>query len=483
MTDAPSIEAPTKEGREQFGSRLGFILAAAGSAVGIGNLVGFPVNAAKNGGGAFLLLYAVFVFLICVPVMVAELSVGRHTAKDPLGAYRGLGGGAPGWLLAGWLSVITPFFIGVFYAVITVWIMGYLVEAATGNLDQLADASRFTDFIQSPAVFGYLVVVGIIVFLIIAGGVKNGIERAAKIMMPTLFVILMLLVAFVLTLDNAFAGVAFYVVPDFAKLDAAVVSNALAQAFFSLSLGMGIMITYGSYMDAQSNLPGSARTVAIVDTGVAFSAGLLILPAVFSFNPDVDTAELSTSSVGLIFTFLPKIFLALQDTIGYGGASAVATVFFLLTFFAAITSLVSIIEVPTASLKEERSISRRRAISMIAGMTAVCTVAAAMSFGMVGALTEFVSYAGAPKSLFDVIYDMFYDTILPLNGLLICLFVIYRWKRANFDAEIERGNPHYKGTLLERYINFSLGTFIPLILFLVFVNTVALKYFGKAFVG
>jgi len=471
------------EAREQFGSRLGFILAAAGSAVGIGNLVGFPVNAAKNGGGAFLLLYAVFVFMICVPVMVAELSVGRHTSKDPLGAYRSLGGGSKGWLLAGWLSVITPFFIGVFYAVITVWILGYLVQAAIGNLDQLADASRFSDFIQSPAVFGYLVVVGIIVFLIIAGGVKNGIERAAKIMMPTLFVFLILLVIFVLTLDNAFAGVAFYVVPDFDKLDAAVVSNALAQAFFSLSLGMGIMITYGSYMDSSSNLPGSARTVAIVDTGVAFAAGLLILPAVFSFNPDVNPDELSTSSVGLIFTFLPKIFLALQDGIGYFGASLVATVFFLLTFFAAITSLVSIIEVPTASLKDERNISRRKAISVIAGMTAVCTALAAMSFGMVDPLTEFVSYAGGPKSLFDVIYDMFYDTILPLNGLLICLFVIYRWKRANFDAELERGNPDYKGTFLERYVNFSLGTFIPVILLLVFINTVALKYFGKAFVG
>ena len=161
------------EAREKFGSRIGFILAAAGSAVGIGNLVGFPVNAAKNGGGAFLILYAVFVFLICVPVMIAELSVGRHTSKDPLGAYRSLGGGSKPWLLAGWLSVITPFFIGVFYAVITVWIMGYLLQAAIGNLDKLADASHFSDFITSYSVFAYLAVVGIIVYLIIGGGVKK----------------------------------------------------------------------------------------------------------------------------------------------------------------------------------------------------------------------------------------------------------------------------------------------------------------------
>ena len=168
------------ETREQFGSRIGFILAAAGSAVGIGNLVGFPVGAAKNGGGAFLVMYAIFVFAICLPVMLAEMSVGRHAKKDPLGAYNLIGQGALHWRLSGWLSIITPFMIAVFYLVITVWIFGYLFEIVSGNLDTLADGSTFGTFINSNAVFAYMALVLGVVYLILQGGVKQGIEKAAK---------------------------------------------------------------------------------------------------------------------------------------------------------------------------------------------------------------------------------------------------------------------------------------------------------------
>ncbi len=468
--------------REQFGSRLGFILAAAGSAVGIGNLVGFPVNAAKNGGGAFLLIYAICVVVLCLPVMLAELSLGRATRKDPLGAYQSIAGRTM-WRFAGWLSLITPFMIAVFYAVITVWLLAYLVNTAMGNLDTLAAPDTFGEFVNSNSVFGYLVGVAGIVFFILASGVKDGIEKAAKILMPTLFLFLIGLVVFVLTLDNAWAGVSYYMIPDFDKIDGAVVSSALSQAFFSLSLGMGILITYGSYMDRKENLPGAAKMVALCDTGVAFAAGLLILPAVFSFNPNVNPEELSDSSVSLIFTFLPKIFLALQTTLGYAGASFVACLFFTLVFFAAITSLVSIIEVPTASLIDEKGYSRKKALTVLGISMGVLVIASALSFGKVGFLTQFIDYAGSSHSLFDLIIHTFYDTILPLNGLLVCLFVIYRWRKANFNAEIEEGNPDYKGTWLERYVNFSVGTFIPVILFLIFINTVALKYFGHALIS
>ncbi|HIE56259.1 MAG TPA: sodium-dependent transporter [Chromatiaceae bacterium] len=321
--------------REQFGSRLGFILAAAGSAVGIGNLVGFPVAAAKNGGAAFLLIYALFVFLVCLPIMMAELSMGRHSQKDPLGAYRDLSNGSSLWSLAGWLVLITPYMIAVFYMVITVWLCGYLFETASGNLDQLANPDNFGRFINSNSVFLYFIVVAALVNLILIGGVKDGIERAAKIMMPALFVMLIALVIFVLTLDNAWLGVQYYLVPDFSKINAGVINSALSQAFFSLSLGMGIMITYGSYIGRDEKIVGSAKIVALTDTGVAFAAGLMILPAIFSFNPTINTAELSDSSVSLIFTFLPKIFLALQTTIGYLAASIAASLFFLLVFFAA----------------------------------------------------------------------------------------------------------------------------------------------------
>ncbi|GAA6182776.1 MULTISPECIES: sodium-dependent transporter [Alteromonadaceae] len=469
--------------REQFGSRLGFVLAAAGSAVGIGNMVGFPVAATKNGGGAFLLIYAVFVMLICLPVMLAEMSIGRRSRMDPLNAYVKLSQNQLHWRIAGWLSIITPFMIAVFYLVITVWIFGYLFQIAMGNLDKLADPSTFTDFVKSSQLFIYMVGVLAVVYLILQGGVKQGIEKAAKVMMPALFVMLIGLVIFVLTLDNAFAGVEYYLVPDFSKIDASVVSAALSQAFFSLSLGMGIMITYGSYLDSKSDVPGSAKFVALADTGVAFIAGLLILPAVFSFNPNTNTAELSDSSVGMIFTFLPKIFLALQASIGYVGASVVAGLFFLLVFFAAITSLVSIFEVPVASFMESKKVGRKKALGVMGLLLVVTSGVTTLSFGIWDPVTSLTSYAGQNKSLFDIIVDVFYDTILPLNGLLICLFVIYRWKKENFNAELDQGAPSYKGSFFEKYVDFSVGTFIPLILFLVFINTVALKYFGKALIG
>lgn len=469
--------------REEFGSRLGFVLAAAGSAVGIGNLVGFPVGAAKNGGGAFLLMYALFVFLICLPVMLAEMSVGRNAGKDPLGAYSKLTDGSWQWKIAGWLSIITPFMIAVFYLVITVWIFGYLVESSLGNLDTLANPETFGAFINGQSVFYYMIAVLAIVYLILQGGVKEGIEKAAKLLMPALFVMLLLLVVFVLTRDNAMEGVKYYLIPDFSKINAQVVNGALSQAFFSLSLGMGIMITYGSYINRKADIPGSAKLVALTDTAVAFVAGLMILPAIFSFNPNIDPTQLSESSISMIFTFLPKIFLALQASLGYFGASAVASIFFLLVFFAAITSIVSIFEVPVAALMDEKGVSRKSALGLLGILLVVLGVICAVSFGMVGVFTEFMTYAGQTKSFFDLVYDVFYDTILPLNGLLICLFVIYRWKKQNLNDELDHGAPGYKGSFYQRYVDVSLGTFIPVILLVIFVNTVALKYFGYSLFG
>jgi len=468
--------------REHFSSKIGFILAAAGSAVGIGNLVGFPVNAAKNGGGAFLLIYALFVFFICLPVMIAEMAVGRKTQKEPVGAYKTLSGGNKFWGAAGFLGVLTPFMIAVFYMVLTVWLFGYIVMIATGNLDYLA-TDGFGDFITSPYLFLAMAVVTTIVNFILVAGVKDGIEKAAKVLMPALLVMLVLMVIFVLTLDNAMAGVKFFLIPDIAKLTPSVVNGALSQAFFSLSLGMGILITYGSYINNQTNIANSAKLVAITDTAVAFTAGLMILPAVFSFNPDINPAELSDSGVSLIFTFLPKIFLALQGTLGYVGASIIATFFFILVFFAAITSLVSIMEVPVSYLVFERCNTRKKALKILMMTAGVLTIFATLSFGMVEFFTEFTHYAGGMRSFFDVIYDVFYDTILPLNGFLLCIFVSYRWKKQQLSEELSVGSDGYKGSWVEKYVNFSLGTFVPVIVFFIFINTVATKFFAVSLFG
>ncbi len=464
--------------REKFGSRLGFILAAAGSAVGIGNLVGFPVNAAKSGGAAFLLMYAIFVVVICLPVMMAEISIGRHTRRNPLGAYDAISGGSPLWKVGGWLALITPFMIAVFYQVLTVWLLAYFIGAATGNLSQMAEPDYFANFINDPFVFVYLVILTVLIGFVLNSGVQKGIERMAKTLMPTLFVMLILLAIFVLTLPNAFAGVKFYLVPDFTKLTAEVVSTALSQAFFSLSLGMGILITYGSYVSRKDSIAGGAKMVALVDTSVAFFAGLLILPAIFVFNPEIDTNELSTSSVSLVFSFLPKIFLSLQSLIGYFGASLFAAAFFLLVFFAALTSQVSILQVPMSAFQDELKFSRRKSVLSLGACAILLVIACTVSFGMVDWLSNLTQYGGANKSFFDVVIDIFYDTILPLNGFIVCLFVVYHWKKANLNQELVEGDQKFDGSFTQKYLNGALGTVIPFVLLLVFINTVCIKFAG-----
>jgi len=261
------------------------------------------------------------------------------------------------------------------------------------------------------------------------------------------------------------------------KITPEVVNLALGQAFFSLSLGMGILITYGSYISSHESVAGGAKSVALLDTCVAFCAGLLILPAIFVFNPDINTDDLSSSSVSLVFTFLPKIFLSLQSVVGYVGASVLASVFFLSVFFAALTSQVSILQVPISAFQDQLKLSRSKSVLML-GITAMAFVlACTVSFGLVPFFTEFINYGGGVKSFFDLIVDVFYETILPLNGLIVCLFVVYCWKRSNLNTELAVGDNKYSGSFTEKYINFSLSTFIPVILLAVFLNTVLLKFF------
>ena len=209
--------------------------------------------ATKGGGGAFLVCYAIFVVFICIPIMMAELALGRRTQSDPIGAFRREAGEESPWRWVGLLFFVTPFMIAVFYMVITVWILGYFVEILLGNLTLLAEPGTFQQFINNNSVFIYLVVVAVIVNVILLKGVKEGIERTAKLLMPALFVLLLCLVGFVLTLENASLGVNYYLIPDLTKIDATTLNIALSQAFFSLSLGMGILITYGSYMSREES--------------------------------------------------------------------------------------------------------------------------------------------------------------------------------------------------------------------------------------
>lgn len=469
--------------RGQFSSRLGFILASAGSAVGIGNLVGFPVMASKNGGAAFLLIYIFFIAFVCFPVMMAEISMGRASQKSPVGAFSSLSNNTKTWRMVGGLAILTPFMIAVFYTVITVWILIYMLHTAVGNLDNLANPDTFGAIVGSPTVFIYLIVLVGVLFFILAHGVQGGIERAARVMMPTLIVMLLVLIAFVLTLENASAGLSFYLVPDFTKIDSGVINSALNHGFFSLSLGMGILITYGSYLNKKENMVSATRLVAAADTGVALLAGLLVIPAVFAVDPTVQAENLSDSSISLMFSYLPQIFLELQNLIGYFGASVVATLFFMLVFFAALTSLVSITEIPIAYLMDEKDMTRRKSITWISGLMSIFVIMATLSFGMSSFFTGFLHYGGIDKSFFDLIYDVFYETILPLIGFTVCLFVCYRWKKHRMHEEVALHDDDYHGSLLEKYIGISLGTFIPVILLAVFANNVSRIYFAHNLFG
>ena len=463
--------------RGQFSSRLGFVLAAAGSAVGLGNLVAFPVMASKNGGAMFLIVYLLFVALICYPVLLAEVAIGRHTRRNPVGAFRSLAGNDSPWRWVGRLAILTPFMIAVFYTVVTVWIVIFMVRAFTGGLEQLAHPAAFTEMVASPSIFSWFVVVQIVTFGILLGGVKGGIERLARVAMPVLLIMLVLLILFVLTLDDALLGVRYYLVPDFSRFNGEVLNAALNQAFFSLSLGMGIMITYGSYFSRNDSIPDSGKLVATADTSVAFLAGLLTLPAIFAFNPATNPDDLSSSSIGLTFTYLPQIFLSMQDVVGYAGASLVAGSFFVLVFVAALTSLVSILEIPISYMIDELNFSRRKAVLLYAVLVSVFAVLAAMSLGMSPFLTDFIPYGGGSRSLFDLLADTFSEVILPLGGFFACVYCAFRWKDG-FSKELSQGSPDFSNSLMARYLDFSLRTFVPVVLLFVFINSVSQKYFA-----
>ncbi len=366
-----------------WGSRLGFILAAVGSAVGLGNIWGFPTQVGRGGGAAFVLVYLVCVAVICAPLVIAEIALGRTSRRAPVGAFLHVKPGS-GWGAAGALAVLTCVGILSFYVVIGGWTLAYVWFSATGSLVGDADASGslFTDFTANgtAGVLCTLLFVGLTAASNI-GGVRAGIERVAKTLMPLLFVLLVVLSARAVTLPGAAEGLAYYLAPDFSKaLDASVFGAALGQAFFSLSLGMGIMITYGSYLSRSESIGQSVLWVVALDTCIALLAGLIIFPAGFSiagFDP-------SSSGPGLIFNVLPQLFATLP------GGGLFGTAFFLLLGVAALTSAISLLEVPTSHLIDQYGWPRRKAVLFMAAVVYVLAVPSALGNGAVGFLTDFV---------------------------------------------------------------------------------------------
>jgi len=411
--------------REHWGSRLGFILAAAGSAVGLGNIWKFPYMAGENGGGAFLVIYLALVFTIGISVMLAEFVIGRMSEKNAIGAFAKLKGGL--WPIVGLFGVAAAFMILSFYSVVAGWTLSYMIKAVTGALaieDPAALGDIFGGFISdttSPLIF-HAIFMSLTIFVVLSG-VGAGIERASKILMPALFALLIVLIVRSVTLPGGIEGVAFLLSPDFSKVTWATVSDALSQAFFSLSLGMGAMITYGSYLAKKENLPGSAGWVTLLDSAVAVLAGLLVLPAVFAFGFD------PSAGPGLTFITLPAVFAQMP----FG--SFFAFLFFLLLAIAALTSAVSILEVVVAYFVDDRGINRKTAAVVLGFVIFLLGIPSSLSMGVM-ADVEIVW----GKNFFDLMDFVSSSLLLPIGGLLISLFVGWIvWGKAQEEIAAHNG--------------------------------------------
>lgn len=398
--------------RANFGSKLGMILATAGGAVGLGNVWRFPYMAGENGGAVFILIYFACVLLLGLPCMVSEFIIGRHAASNTARAYTKLAHGTP-WKWVGYLGVLTGFLITGYYGVVSGWCLQYFFSSLTGSLHGTPEFFQqyFADFSTNPwKPVLWLFLFLVITHFVIIHGVRNGIERASKILMPVLFILLLIIVVASCMLPGAINGIYFLFKPDFSKLTSDVFLGALGQSFYSLSIAMGCICTYASYYSRQTNLAKSAVQIASIDSMVAILAGLMIFPAAYSVGVSPD------SGPSLIFITLPNVFEKAFVGMPIIG-SIVSVTFYILLALAALTSLISLHEVSTAFFQEELKITRNRAATIVT-----------MSCGVIGAFCSlsmgdwsFLSIGS--KNLFDIFDFVTGQIFLPIGGFFTCLFL------------------------------------------------------------
>lgn len=449
--------------RATFGSKIGVILATVGCAVGLGNIWRFPYMLGENGGAAFLLVYISCILFLGIPVMITEFFIGRYSRKNAAGAFKVM---APGtkWSVIGYNGVAAAFLILGYYAVVSGWTLEYIVQAFSGSLEgkNATDfADEFTAF--STGVFRpilWTVVFIALTHIIIVSGVKEGIERASKVMMPMLFLILIALCVRSITLPGASEGLTFLFNPDFSKIDSSVVLSAMGQAFFSLSIGMGCLITYASYFGKQTNLQTTALQVTILDTLVAVLAGVMIFPAVFSFGIE------PTTGPELVFITLPNVF----EQLPFGNIWSF--VFFVLLALAALTSTISLHEVSTAYVHEEYHISRKKAAVIVSIGVTIVGILCSLSMGVLSSYTLF------GLNFFNLLDFVTAKIMLPLGGMMICIFTAKRVDKLLLKEEVTN-----HGTI--RFYFFSTYVFFvkyiaPIGIGLIFLNELGLlKWFTK----
>lgn len=438
--------------RGQWSSKIGFIFAAAGSAIGLGNIWRFPYVVGENGGGAFVLLYIFFVVLIGLPYMYAELALGRSVQRNPVGSIDAIKPGSP-WKAVGYLGVLTGLGILSFYGVIAGWTVGYIYKMMIGN------PGGFAQFIADPV--SVILLFGAFILLtasIVHGGVSGGIERWSKILMPIFFILLLVLIIYANTLEGAAKGLEFYLYPDFSKITGKTILAALGQAFFSLSLGMGLMITYGSYVSKKENLVSSGIWIALFDTLIAVMAGLIIFPALFSMG------QSPAAGPKLVFVVLPELFASIP------GGTLVGALFFILLSVAALTSTISLLEVPVAFMVDEKKVPRKSIVWIVALVTFIIGIPSALSQG---ASDFFTNFGWIPERLTSVDFlsqmsFIFGDFSLAFGALMLSIFIGWIWGADKAADEIALGAANFGKS--RSFWMFMIRYFIPLVVFVILLN-------------
>ncbi|MCR4604026.1 MAG: sodium-dependent transporter [Prevotella sp.] len=445
-----------KTERANFGSRVGIILATAGSAVGLGNVWRFPTMTGENGGAAFILIYIICVLLLGVPCMLNEFVIGRRAQANTARAYAKLAGNSP-WRLIGYFGVFTGFLIAGYYCVVSGWCLQYVYASVIGELDgdPTYVQQYFSDFSSNPwKPIMWLIIFFLITHIVIVRGVEKGIEKASKIMMPVLFILLVVIAIASCLLPNAGRGISFLFSPDFSKVDSNVLLSALGQAFYSLSLGMGCLCTYASYFNRDTHLTKSAVQIVSIDSLIAILAGLMIFPAVFSVGGDVGAGP------SLVFITLPNVFNQAFSAVPLVG-HLIAVLFYLLLSVAALTSLISLHEVSTAFFHEELNISRRSGATIVTVLCSIIGVFCSLSF-----YNTDISLFG--MQLFDLFDFTTGQIFLPVGGFLTCLFLgWYVPKRIVRDELTNQGT--VSARFFEIYL-FCVRFVCPLCILLIFLH-------------
>ncbi|MBT2615415.1 MULTISPECIES: sodium-dependent transporter [unclassified Bacillus (in: firmicutes)] len=440
--------------QDQWTSKLGFILAAAGSAIGLGAIWKLPYMTGENGGGVFFLLFIIFTLLIGAPILIAEFTIGRNAQKDAISAYKHIAPGKP-WALIGYGGVVASIILLSFFSVVGGWIISYLARSFTGSLSNLTQeeyGNFFNTIISNP----YETVIAQLLFMVftiwvVQGGVSKGIEKANKYMMPSLFILFIILLIRSLTLDGAMEGVKFFLKPDFSALTGETILLALGQSFFALSVGVSVMVTYASYLSKKEDITKSAFSVVGLNIFISLLAGLVIFPAVFAlgFSP--------SSGPGLVFVVLPAVF----NEMALGGIFM--SIFFILLLFATLTTAFSILEIVVAAMIKGDSAKRKKA-SWIAGITVfLIGIPSALSFGVLSDVKVF------NLSIFDFADYLTSNIALPVGALFISLFIGYQMKRIEVQKEFETGAD--PGRSLFKLWYFLIRYIVPIMIILVFLKS------------